>query len=105
MKMATRSFITNSFKSVKTPKGKDKKEPTNDGHPSTSKADVEDELKILRHFDVTLEFGPCSGITRMERWERADKHGLNPPVIVKEILDKHLDDEEYTECLWKDYQL
>lgn len=29
MKMATRSFITNSFKSVKTPKGKDKKEPTN----------------------------------------------------------------------------
>lgn len=38
-----------------------------------------------------------SGITRMERWERAEKHGLNPPFVVKEILLKHLNDVEFIE--------
>lgn len=35
------------------------------------------------------------GITRLERWERAEKHGLNPPTVVKDILNKHPNDEEY----------
>lgn len=33
------------------------------------------------------------GITRLERWERAQKHGLNPPDEVKDILLKNKDEE------------
>ena len=28
----------------------------------------------------SYEYGPCIGVTRMERWERAAALGLNPPV-------------------------
>lgn len=34
---------------------------------------------MLRVFDNTYEFGPCVGMTRLERWERAQALGLNPP--------------------------
>lgn len=33
----------------------------------------------LRQFDLTSKFGPCVGISRLERWERAAKLGLDPP--------------------------
>jgi DNA polymerase delta subunit 4 len=38
---------------------------------------------MLRVFDNTYEYGPCVGVTRMERWERAAAVGLNPPVEVR----------------------
>jgi len=41
---------------------------------------------ILRVFDNSHEYGPCVGVTRLERWERAHALGLNPPVEVREIL-------------------
>ena len=41
---------------------------------------------ILRDFDMTYEYGPCVGITRMERYDRADKLGLHPPKEVYKIL-------------------
>ncbi|WOO78943.1 DNA polymerase delta subunit 4 [Vanrija pseudolonga] len=41
---------------------------------------------ILRVFDMTSKYGPCVGMTRLERWERAKKWGLNPPEEVKAIL-------------------
>ncbi|XP_077996163.1 DNA polymerase delta subunit 4-like [Glandiceps talaboti] len=65
----------------------------------------EEELIKLKQFDLTLEYGPCTGITRMQRWQRADKHGLNPPLEIKDLIDQHSDKEEYTLCLWKDYDL
>ena len=106
--MASHSLITKSFKTVKHSKEKTQKkfsDASDDVQPSTSSTDIEVEIKVLKHFDVTLEFGPCTGITRMDRWERAEKHGLNPPLVVKEIILKHLDDAEFTESLWKDYPL
>lgn len=27
----------------------------------------------------SYEFGPCIGMTRLERWERAEAFGLSPP--------------------------
>ncbi|KAG6896215.1 hypothetical protein C0992_009683 [Termitomyces sp. T32_za158] len=42
--------------------------------------------EILRCFDMSYEFGPCVGISRLERWERAQLLGLNPPKEVKDIL-------------------
>jgi DNA polymerase delta subunit 4 len=41
---------------------------------------------ILRIFDLSYEYGPCVGVTRLERWERAAALGLNPPLEVREIL-------------------
>jgi len=43
--------------------------------------------EILRIFDLTDEYGPCVGVSRLARWERANKAGLNPPIQIKEILD------------------
>lgn len=43
--------------------------------------------KILKNFDFTVDFGPVVGLTRLERWERASKLGLNPPAVVKKILE------------------
>ncbi|PVG00756.1 hypothetical protein CPB86DRAFT_824121 [Serendipita vermifera] len=42
--------------------------------------------KILRVFDLSYEYGPCVGVTRLERWERAQAMGLNPPKEVHDIL-------------------
>jgi len=41
---------------------------------------------MLRVFDNSMEFGPCVGVTRMERWERAAVLGLKPPIEVRNIL-------------------
>ncbi|RSH84606.1 uncharacterized protein EHS24_006130 [Apiotrichum porosum] len=41
---------------------------------------------ILRVFDMTSKYGPCAGITRLDRWDRAKKLGLNPPEEIRKIL-------------------
>ncbi|KZP01508.1 hypothetical protein CALVIDRAFT_559322 [Calocera viscosa TUFC12733] len=48
-----------------------------------------DESKVermLRVFDLSYEYGPCIGMSRLERWERAEAMGLEPPPEVREIL-------------------
>lgn len=42
---------------------------------------------ILRDFDMTGKYGPCVGITRLERFNRAKKMKMAPPVIVGQILE------------------
>lgn len=32
---------------------------------------------------MTSKYGPCAGITRLDRWDRAKKLGLNPPEEVR----------------------
>jgi len=46
-----------------------------------SKVDV-----ILKLFDLTPEYGPAVGMTRLERWQRASNWGLDPPAEVYDIL-------------------
>lgn len=36
-------------------------------------------VTILRTFDLSCEYGPCVGVSRLERWERAKDMGLDPP--------------------------
>ncbi|KAH6915770.1 DNA polymerase delta, subunit 4-domain-containing protein [Coprinopsis sp. MPI-PUGE-AT-0042] len=43
--------------------------------------------KILRVFDLSYEYGPAVGMTRLERWERAKALGLNPPKEIYDILN------------------
>jgi DNA polymerase delta subunit 4 len=42
--------------------------------------------KILRHFDLSSQYGPCIGIPRLQRWKRAYGLGLNPPIEVLAVL-------------------
>lgn len=52
---------------------------------STLSADqIED---ILRLFDLNPAYGPFVGIDRLFRWQRAEKWGLQPPTIIREIID------------------
>lgn len=44
------------------------------------------EEKVLRHFDLSSQYGPCIGITRLNRWKRASKLGLKPPVEVLAVV-------------------
>lgn len=44
--------------------------------------------KVLRYFDVSSQYGPCIGIDRTRRWERAERLGLNPPIEVLAVLLK-----------------
>ncbi|KLO07417.1 hypothetical protein SCHPADRAFT_1001681 [Schizopora paradoxa] len=54
-------------------------------HPVHSEGQTK-AFQFLRVFDTSYEYGPCVGVTRLERWERAQMLGLNPPVEVREIL-------------------
>ncbi|KAJ8128792.1 hypothetical protein O1611_g4840 [Lasiodiplodia mahajangana] len=47
--------------------------------------------KILRYWDVSSQYGPCIGISRLKRWQRADRLGLNPPIEVLAVLTKEED--------------
>ncbi|KAG6334261.1 hypothetical protein ID866_4818 [Astraeus odoratus] len=56
---------------------------------------------MLRFFDMSYEYGPCVGMTRLERWERAETLGLNPPSEVRHILltKEGIEKEEYAQCV------
>ncbi|CAH3183342.1 unnamed protein product [Porites evermanni] len=58
---------------------------------------LEKALLVLKEFDLDSEYGPCIGITRLERWERAEEYGLYPPREVKSIILQHPNDTTFTE--------
>ncbi|KAK3777303.1 hypothetical protein RRG08_017441 [Elysia crispata] len=97
--------ISNAFVQRKRIARKSKKESATRNEPSTSATDfaTKKDHDVLKQFDLTLEYGPCIGISRLDRWERAEKHGLNPPSEVKDLVTSHASDPLYTECLWNDY--
>src|SRR6201989_301955 len=58
-----------------------------DRRPYAASLKTERKAKtILRSFDLNYDFGPCVGIPRMDRWDRAHRRGLNPPEIVSSLL-------------------
>ncbi|KAF3795943.1 DNA polymerase delta subunit 4 [Nymphaea thermarum] len=59
---------------------------TSSGGSLDLRDDVDEDEEILRQFDLDMSFGPCLGISRMERWERANRLGLNPPKNVERLL-------------------
>ncbi|XP_038875328.1 DNA polymerase delta subunit 4 [Benincasa hispida] len=52
---------------------------------------------MLRQFDMNMAYGPCLGMTRMARWERACNLGLNPPKDIETLLKAR---KVQLECLW-----
>uniref|UniRef100_A0A8C3DHK4 DNA polymerase delta 4, accessory subunit n=1 Tax=Corvus moneduloides TaxID=1196302 RepID=A0A8C3DHK4_CORMO len=58
-------------------------------------------LEMLRRFDLSWEYGPCTGITRLQRWERAQELGLSPPGPIRDALLEHRDNPDAGGCgLW-----
>lgn len=53
---------------------------------AAAEEEVEQEL---RQFDLDSRFGPCAGASRLERWERAQKLGLQPPPNVPNLIRAH----------------
>ncbi|KAL9088946.1 MAG: hypothetical protein Q9165_006003 [Trypethelium subeluteriae] len=53
------------------------------------------EEKVLRLWDMSGEYGPCIGIARMKRWQRAHGLGLEPPVEVLAVLLKEQEKENW----------
>ncbi|KAK3387802.1 DNA polymerase delta, subunit 4-domain-containing protein [Podospora didyma] len=51
-------------------------------------ADLTTGEKVLRYFDVSSQYGPCVGTPRLQRWQRAERLGLNPPIEVLAALLK-----------------
>ena len=67
--------------------------------------EAEDEsetyLKILKTFDMSTEYGPALGLTRLERWKRAEGFGLHPPADVHKILTERDTDGTLAKCVWE----
>lgn len=94
---------------------KPKPKPKPKGRTSTGKTDKviakgatvatvhgENETKVekmLRTFDLSYQYGPCVGVTRLERWKRAEALGLDPPIEVRDILLKG-ETEDTTESVF-----
>ncbi|KAK3020323.1 hypothetical protein RJ639_046535 [Escallonia herrerae] len=68
---------------------------------SHASLDLQDDYdaneEFLRQFDMNMAYGPCLGMTRMARWERASRRGLNPPKDVECLLRSA---KVRPECLW-----
>ncbi|XP_076907892.1 uncharacterized protein LOC143564528 [Bidens hawaiensis] len=42
--------------------------------------------EVLRQFDMNMAYGPCVGMKRIDRWNRASSLGLSPPDDVYRLL-------------------
>ncbi|KAJ6466922.1 DNA polymerase delta, subunit 4-domain-containing protein [Mycena sanguinolenta] len=74
------------------------------GHLQLIHAEGQDKFhEILRAFDLSYEYGPCVGVTRLQRWERATALGLNPPIEIHDILTSRQGAKEsYAQCVFHD---
>ncbi|RDW79030.1 putative DNA polymerase delta subunit 4 [Aspergillus mulundensis] len=63
-------------------------EESKDRGPKVHQEGLSLDEKILRHFDLSSQYGPCIGIARLKRWRRANSLKLNPPVEVLSVLLK-----------------
>ncbi|KAG5232969.1 DNA polymerase delta family protein [Salix suchowensis] len=53
--------------------------------------------ELMRQFDMNMAYGPCLGMSRLARWERAQRLGLNPPIGFEGLLKA---EKVRSECWW-----
>ncbi|OAL37685.1 hypothetical protein AYO20_03192 [Fonsecaea nubica] len=66
--------------------------------PRVHQSDLSLHEKILRHFDLSSQYGPCIGIPRLQRWRRANTLGLEPPIEVLAVLLREQDGAKTQGC-------
>lgn len=116
--MSRRNLVTDSYKAVKRPESFRKRVKREEhvretgsvqglpqSRPVASTPNEELALERLRSFDLEWQYGPCTGITRLERWERAEFLGLQPPKAIRDLVLEHGDDPRFVNSLWSDYPL
>ncbi|XP_036909255.1 DNA polymerase delta subunit 4 isoform X3 [Sturnira hondurensis] len=88
--MDRKRLITDSYPVVKrreSPTGHSKGKLAPELEEETPPLSVSEvELELLRQFDLAWQYGPCTGITRLQRWHRAQQMGLEPPPEVRQPL-------------------
>jgi len=64
--------------------------------------DIDDVEIILRKFDMDPQYGPCAGLSRLDRWRRAKSLGMDPPQYILDLLTCGSDTVEAPEqeSLW-----
>ncbi|CAI7801226.1 unnamed protein product [Closterium sp. NIES-53] len=62
-------------------------EVQNDDIVAPPQEQAEHTERALQLFDMDMAFGPCTGLSRLERWQRANRLGLNPPPHVRALLE------------------
>lgn len=62
--------------------------------PRVHQQDLSTHEKILREWDMSGQYGPCIGISRLKRWKRANLLKLNPPIEVLAVLFKEMDGDD-----------
>uniref|UniRef100_A0A1J3GE66 DNA polymerase delta subunit 4 n=1 Tax=Noccaea caerulescens TaxID=107243 RepID=A0A1J3GE66_NOCCA len=60
--------------------------------------DYDNKEEMLRQFDMNMAYGPCLGMTRLDRWERALHLGMNPPNEIEKLLKT---EKVQQDCLWQ----
>nr|XP_004656804.2 DNA polymerase delta subunit 4 [Jaculus jaculus] len=107
--MSRKRLVTDSYPVVKRregPAGHSKEELAPElGEETQSLTEEEAELELLRQFDLAWQYGPCTGITRLQRWYRAQQMGLEPPSEVLQVLKTHTGDPRFECSLWHFYPL
>lgn len=112
--MGRRRLITDSFRVVKKKRRAEKARkaqgPSCDAETVQTEALLQDAvqpdlIEVLKQFDLNWKFGPCTGITRLQRWERAELLGLSPPPTVREVLMKYKGNSTIVHSLWHEYSL
>ncbi|KAJ8366326.1 hypothetical protein AAFF_G00361380, partial [Aldrovandia affinis] len=92
-------LITDTFNVVK----RAKKEKKEENKPSVAEKEPEPrplsqrekDLMELQQFDLDWRYGPCTGISRLQHWERAELHGLQPPQAVRDLLLQRGEETDY----------
>ncbi|XP_048553410.1 uncharacterized protein LOC125534172 [Triticum urartu] len=64
-----------------------------DGADAARREEEEDAERTAREFDMDTRYGPCLGLTRAQRWQRAAALGLAPP--------PHAPCSDHQPCLWE----
>ncbi|VVA90649.1 unnamed protein product [Arabis nemorensis] len=70
---------------------------THDGSLDVNE-DYDKNEEMLRQFDMDMAYGPCMGMTRLGRWERAMRLGMNPPNEIEKLLKT---EKVKQDCLWQ----
>lgn len=52
-----------------------------------AKGTAKEVIEELRQWDLAIRYGPCIGMTRLFRWERAKLLGLNPPQRIRDLVE------------------
>ncbi|XP_057585509.1 DNA polymerase delta subunit 4 isoform X2 [Hippopotamus amphibius kiboko] len=109
--MGRKRLLTDSYPVVKRREGsaghsKGELAPELGEEPESQPLSVDEaELELLRQFDLAWQYGPCTGITRLQRWHRAEQMGLKPPPEVHQVLQTHPGDPRFQCSLWHLYPL